>query len=285
MESHKISTVAKSVVLENGLELTYCEFGEQNEEVLLSGAFYFHTFTPVVEGLAKRYHVYGIVMRMDTKGPFTQFNADGTVNWDRQWGDDIYQFAKAMGIEKFHYAGKCHGVNPGWYMVKEHPEMLDTFASLYLVPHLCPRNATKWIESMAGGIIEQTKLSIRHQERVPIKMAEIQTLATAAQQSPDDIKPDPNLVIYPDSPQLLWDNLEECEEAMRNVNVPILLMFGTEDILFNDYFDSNIKAMQIIPRAKTVLLQGERHLLEMDCAERMVSEIIFFIDESRKNYD
>ena len=71
---------------------------------------------------------------------------------------------------------------------------------------------------------------------------------------------------------------------MKSIKTPVLLVFGTEDILFHDYYDSNLKAMQIIPGVKTVLLQGERHLMEMDCPERMASETFFFIDESRKNY-
>ena len=38
-------------VLPNGREVTYCERGENNPEVLITGAFYFHTFMPVVEYL------------------------------------------------------------------------------------------------------------------------------------------------------------------------------------------------------------------------------------------
>jgi hypothetical protein len=67
MEANKIQGEAKSLLLDNGVELTYCERGEQNEEVLMMGAFYFHTAMPVVEMLAERYHVYGVVMRFDGK--------------------------------------------------------------------------------------------------------------------------------------------------------------------------------------------------------------------------
>lgn len=111
MEAHKVFKNCKSIVLPSGIELTYCEFGENNTEVVLNGSFYFHTFTPVMEELAKHYHVYGIVMRFS--GNATELNEDGSVNWGMQWGEDVYQFAKAMGIEKFHYVGKCHAVNPG----------------------------------------------------------------------------------------------------------------------------------------------------------------------------
>lgn len=280
MEANKIAKNAKSIFLENGIELTYCEFGEDNKEVMISGAFYFHTFLPVMEAMAKQFHVYCVVMRLD--GPTSQVNKDGSVNWGRQWGEDLYLFAKAMGIEKFHYVGKCHGTNPGWYMIKEHPEMLETFCSFYMAPHLCPRSARQWLEiPEKEGPMGLLSRSIRNQDRIPIKLAEVKTLGAAGGPEAGE---NSEAARYGDAPQLIWDTLEECETAMRNIQTPILLLFGTEDVLFHDYYDSNLKAIQLIPRAKTVLLQGERHLMEMDCPERMASEAMFFIEESKKNY-
>ena len=78
MDANKIKGEAKSLLLDNGVELTYCERGAEHSEVVLCGAFYFHTFMPVIEALAERYHVYGIVMRFD--GKTDQLNADGTTN-------------------------------------------------------------------------------------------------------------------------------------------------------------------------------------------------------------
>lgn len=49
MEANKVQGEAKSLALENGIELTYCERGKEHEEVVVTGAFYFHTFMPVVE--------------------------------------------------------------------------------------------------------------------------------------------------------------------------------------------------------------------------------------------
>lgn len=283
MEANKVSKNGRSVVLDNGLEVTYCEFGEENKEVVLSGALYFHTFTPVLEELAKRYHVYGVVMR--TGGEGTELNADGSVNWGRQWGWEMAEFAKAMGIEKFHYVGKCHGTIPGWYMIKEHPEMLETFCSFYMAPHLCPRNSRQWIEiPKAEGPMGMLKRTMRKQENIPLKIAEVQTLGVSAAGGPEVGAPELESGKYGDAPELIWNSSEDCERDMKNIKTPVLFVFGTEDILFHDYYDSNLKAMQIIPRAKTVLLQGERHLMEMDCPDRMASEAFFFIDESKKNY-
>ena len=48
MEAQKIKGEAKSLILDSGIELTYCERGENNEEVIICGAFFYHTFMPVV---------------------------------------------------------------------------------------------------------------------------------------------------------------------------------------------------------------------------------------------
>ena len=73
-------------------------------------------------------------MRMDGEG--VNHSADGKNNWPRQWGEDVWQFTQKIGIEKFHYVGKCHGTNPGWYITRNHPEALLSFSSFFLSPHI-----------------------------------------------------------------------------------------------------------------------------------------------------
>ncbi len=279
MEANKIKGEAKSVVLSNGVELTYCEYGQEHEEIVISGAFYFHTFAPVLEGLAKRYHVYGVVMR--GTGETVERMADGTVNWDRQWGRDIYDFARAMGIERFHYVGKCHGTNPGWYLVKEHPEVLYDFCSFYMAPHVLPRNSNQWMDTVENeGPQALMAKAMRHQERIPLKIAEIQALGPEGAKSLP-----PETQTQADSPEVIWDSLEDCRHTLENCPVPVLYLFGTDDIVFQDHLDATLLAMRITKGAKTVMLQGERHLLEMDCPQRMVDEAFFFIDELAKKLD
>ena len=59
MERNKVAKNCKSVFLDNGVEITYTEFGEENEEIIISSAIYIHTWSPVLEELGKKYHVYG----------------------------------------------------------------------------------------------------------------------------------------------------------------------------------------------------------------------------------
>lgn len=275
MEANKIKGECKSIILDNGAELTYCEYGKENKEVMIVGAFYFHTVMPVIQGLAERYHVYGVVMRFD--GPTDELNADGTTHWSRQWGKDIYDFSQKLGIDKFHYFGKCHGTNPGWYCVKEHPEVLDTFCSFYLAPHLYKQNSNKWFELLNGD--DTTKMmaaAMRKPEGLKAKMEEMASIGSSATS--------PAIPQYAAAPEKIWSTLEECRKTLKNMTVPVGYMFGTIDPLFEDHFDSNMYAIRNTKGSRTVILDGECHLMELDCPDRVVNEVFTFIDESRKNY-
>ncbi len=277
MEANKIQGEAKSLTLPNGIEVTYCERGEEHDEVVVTGAFYFHTFMPVVEELAKRYHVYGVVMRLD--GPTTEFEPDGSVNWARQWGSDIWGFCEAMGIDKFRYIGKCHGTVPGWYIVKEHPEALQAFASFYLAPHVLPQNSNKWLDMAKSGDVSAMMGAAMRKPKtgVPAKMAEIAALGVdlASQELPEE---------YAAGPEHVWDSIDDCREALLNLDIPVCYLFGSEDPVFADHMDSSIWAIKNTRHARTVLLNGERHLMEIDCPERVAQECIDFFESAKTDW-
>ncbi|MBR4861243.1 MAG: alpha/beta hydrolase [Firmicutes bacterium] len=287
METRLVGKNAKKMLLENGVELEYCEFGEENEEVLVMGYFYYHSILPMVEELAKKYHVYGIVLRMDGKG--TQFAADGTIHWANQWGEDVYLFCKTLGLESINYFGKCHGVIPGWWMVKNHPEMLGCFASTFMVPHIKGGMPVRWMQNAGLSPEETVRNTMRRVDKAYIKANEIQKLnAGIGGQAGQSVANSPSMAIaarYSGCPEVIWDSIEECREDLANTDIPVLLMYATEDILFMDYEESNFECAKVIKNAKTVILQGEKHLFEIDCSERFASEVSFFFDECKKNYE
>lgn len=278
VETWKFGGPCKSIVTEDGIELSYCEYGGENEEVVITGAFYFHTWLPVVTGLAEHYHVYGVIMRFGD-GEGTMLNEDGSIHWAKQWGDDIYQFAKAMGISKFHYVGKCHGSTPGWYLIKEHPEMVESFCSFYLSPHITEQNSDHWHDKVTFE--EQLERTQRGgQEGVKKKAAEMKALSM----KPAGYGGTPPAEKYQMGANLLWNTPEECLDFVRNLDIPVCYMFGTDDILFKDWLDNNVMMMCETKRSRTVILQGERHLMCMDAPDRIVSEVDFFIQETKKGY-
>ena len=276
MEQNKVKGLAKSIVLPNGAELTYCERGEQNKDIIITTAFYFHTFMPVIEGLAKSYHVYGIVMRFD--GITDQKNADGSTHWGKQWGKDVYDFCQQMGITRYIHVGKCHGTIPGWYMVKNHPEMLDCFASFYLAPHIYKEHGDRWTSLMACGDLKKLMANAL---RDPLgglqkKMEELNSLGGSATS--------PEITMYGGYSELLWDSTDDLKQTLHNMTVPVGYCFGSTDPLFLDHYRSNMYAVLNTKGATTTFLQGECHLMELDSPERVVSGVLSFIDEVHKGF-
>lgn len=271
MEANKIKGEAKGLTLANGAELTYCERGAENPEVIITGAFFFHTFMPVVEKLAEKYHVYGVVMRFDGAGD--ELNADGSVNWSRQWGKDIYDFAQALQLEKFHYVGKCHGTVPGWYLVKNYPALLKSFSCYFLTPHLCKQNSNQWFSLLTGGDFSaMMRAAMRKPETgMKIKMEEMASVGKV------DVTIVPQYAA--NFTEHIWDSREACIETLKNMPVPIEYLFGTDDLFFQDHFDSSIFAMMNTRGAKSVILGGERHFMEIDCPEKIAEEILNFISK------
>ena len=276
MEAQKIQGEAKNLILDSGIELTYCEHGEKNSEIIICGAFFFHTFMPIIEKIAEKFHVYGVIMRFDGKS--TEKNSDGSINWSRQWGSDIYNFAKKLNLQKFHYVGKCHGTVPGWYLVKNYPEMLQSFSSFFLAPHTKNQNSNQWFELLAKkDLTAMMSAALRKPETgTPKKMAEMATVGEV------------DATIIPkyasNFTENIWSSNEDCIEFLKKNEIPIEYLFGSEDLFFQDHFDSNIFAMMNTKNSRSVILAGERHLMEIDCPERVAKEIEIFIEESKKSY-
>ena len=58
-------------------------------------------------------------MRFDGKAE--EFNANGYVNWARQWVSDVYNLAKELNLPK------CHGSVPGWYLMEAFNETAELY--------------------------------------------------------------------------------------------------------------------------------------------------------------
>lgn len=282
MEANKIKGEAKALKLANGAELTYCERGENNEEIVVMPGFFFYTFMPMLEGLAERYHVYGVIMRFD--GPGDELNEDGSINWTRQWGKDIYDFCEAMGIRQYIHFGKCHGSVPGWYMVKEHPEMVKYFASFFLAPHVKEQNSNNFF-SLEDGVEAFMARGIRKvEEGLAKKMEEAAAIGMNKNDPATAAKTQSIIQTYASAPEMIWGSKEACAEGLKNMTVPVGFLFGTEDEFFDDHFDSNMWAIRNTRGSRTIFLQGEHHLMELDCPQRVVKAAFDFYDECEKGY-
>ena len=283
MEQNKVRGEAKSFTTSCGAELTYCELGREHDEVVMFPGFFFHTFMDVAEIMAERYHVVCMVMRFD--GPGSELHEDGEVNWTRQWGADLYELCRGLGVERFWLFGKCHGSLPGWYMAKNHPEMVLGLASFFLAPHVKGQDGNSWFESMANGASGMMSAGMRKPETgTPKKMVEVEAIGMSDGDPEAAMAQGFVIQRYGGCAEAVWDTPEECDAFIRSMEVPVGYLFGTEDPLFQDYKASNIHAITHTRGSRTVFLQGECHLMEIDCPERAVSEFYAFVDDVRAGF-
>ena len=112
---------------------------------------------------------------------------------------------------------------------------------------------------------------------LPKKMAEMKSIGNSASS--------PAEPLYASAPDKIWDSLEQCENDLRNAIVPVGFMFGSEDPLMADYWDSNMYIWKVVKGCHFTILQGEKHLMEIDCPERVADEAFTFIDQAHKNYE
>ena len=94
----------------------------------------------------------------------------------------------------------------------------------------------------------------------------------------------PEAAMQAEKAHLIWDNVEEAKLNLENITIPVGYLFGTEDPFFTDWKDNNIWAMMNTKNARSVILGGERHLMELDTPERVAQEAFVFIEESKNIY-
>lgn len=277
----RVAENCKKVTLDNGIDIPYCEFGEENEDIIITGAVYFITYNEFLKELAKKYHVYGFIMRLDGEGD--EKNPDGSINWTRQWGKDIYEAAKKLGLNRYHYVGKCHSAMPGWYIIKEHPDCLLSMTSISASLHAFPPDADQWTERQKADGPKFALNSMKKKQNLPKKVAEAKTVGNTGFQGSQALS---NMAKYGShSEEVLFGDYAAVKEFIATIKTPVCHIFASDDILYYDFKSSNEYAMYHTPGAKFVMLQGEKHLMEMDMPVLLAREVCFFIEGTTLKYE
>ena len=111
---------------------------------------------------------------------------------------------------------------------------------------------------------------------LPKKMEEMASIGDSAQS--------PIVPLYAAAPEKIWNSIEECDEFLKNMTIPVGYFFANDDPVFQDYYESNIYGIMNTRGARTIILNGEKHLMELDSPERVASEVFGFIDECHKGF-
>ena len=285
-ESKWIGENCHCVTLDNGYDLPYTEFGEENEEVVICCGAYFHTFNDILKDIATKYHVYGITMRQQMADeeageevPATEFNEDGSILWTRQWGVDTWNAIQLLGLDEkpFNFMGKCHGVVPGWWIWRNHPEALSSLVSMNLVMHVQDRDKDDWDRLQREQPNEFTLRSMRKKEGFARKAQEVALIGLNVGRGNKGID---SRKANRQSTNVEWvcDSYDEVRERLTTNEVPIEYIFSTDDILYEDYKTANEWAVFNTARSRSVYLQGERHASTMDIPHRLAWECMSFFE-------
>lgn len=276
-EDSRVAENCRKVTLADGTILPFCEFGAENEEIIVTGAVYFITYNELLKELAKKYHVYGFIMRIDENGNETERNSDGTINWLRQWGKEVYEATQLLGLQRFHYMGKCHSVMPGWYIAAEHPECLLSMTSISASFHCCPQDQDQWTERQKTDGPKFALNAMRKKTNLPKKAAEAKTVGNTGFQGEGALAAMAKYGSH--SEEVFFGDYEKCKEFYANYEVPTCYIFATEDLLYYDFKSSNEYVLYNTKNGKFVMLDGERHLFEMDIPLKLGHEVLAFLEQ------
>lgn len=82
-----------------------------------------------------------------------------------------------------------------------------------------------------------------------------------------------------------FEDYEDVLEYMSHINVPILMIYGTEDPGYKDWAEQIFKLAAVVPDMKLVTFQGERHLFEIDVPDKIANEVIFYLRSLKSEID
>lgn len=207
------------------------------------------------------------------------------------WAQDVYQFSRELGLGKFIYWGASHGGGIGFHLALAHPEVLKGFVSEVGVPHdrsrpLPEMSNLRRKQREAGNNTEKARIVVRavletmfnpttEKRRLEIRERFLnEAVEKYVNRSPGDLS------ITVGTPLPDCKTNEELGRRLGQIKVPTLLIVGGQDPQVST--EVSIIALKAIPGAKAVFFQDEGHFISMESPEKLVPEIVTFVNKINK---
>lgn len=250
------------VISANGAELYSEEYGSGPDVVLSAQNQITSGSESYLELLAAAgLHVYSIQLRgFGRSGPAAGEPVGG---WYPTWAEDVYQFARALGVSRFIYTGVSHGAGVGWNLVLMHPEAIRAFVGIVGGPH--DRSRPR-VRGMGLARVPMYVVPTDDPVRLRRRAAWQQSSASAVAEPIDPGRVFPEL-----------ETNEQVTERLRQVRVPTLLLNGAQDDIIPA--EMSLRVANAVPGAKMVLYQDHSHTLAREAPERLVAEVALFLKE------
>jgi pimeloyl-ACP methyl ester carboxylesterase len=274
----------------NGVKLYYDEFGSGDKVVIAASGgdfkrpdlnqwpFYLSNYG---------YHVYTVCLRGHWKS--THIFEDYGTEFYNMWADDIYEFGKFVGADRFIYTGLSHGSGVGWHLADRHPEVLKAFVAIVCGPHYLEGGDLN--DKLTSPARERTIQAadnpalkaewIKDQEpdwsKVPAdKMAGEkkrweERKADMEEMSPEEMRLRPMIAFA-------WIRTEqELIEKLKTIQVPMLMIAGCQDAIVS--VNASIRSACAVPNAKTIFYQAGTHVVAYDPVwkDDVRDEILLFL--------
>jgi pimeloyl-ACP methyl ester carboxylesterase len=270
----------------NGATLYYREYGSGDRYVLSAqGGFDLDEKGWPMDLADEGFHVFTIQIR--GHGKSTHVHEDLGEEWYNIWADDVYEFAKRKGIDRFFYTGQSHGAGIGWHLALRHPEVLVGFAALVGGPHSRKGGMTSpaRLETIrTAGDPEARKRSAEQVRRHflgfaekfahdPELKAEFEQKAEKAYQEElkravEEIK------INPRKPLAYLKTDEEVYEELSKIEVPVLMINGYKDELVP--ITDIVWPITVIKNSKLIVYQEAGHSIHYDRRDDVRRDIALF---------
>ncbi len=269
----------------NGVTLSYREIGTGDKYLISTQNFFLADSHMELLGKPPyNYHVFLITMR--GYGESEHIFDSTPQNYVKLWGEDVIAFAEAMGIGPFYYSGVSHGCFAGWYIAFHKPWLLRGF-----VPTSGVAQFTKPGERRLPAATNVDIDGIVGNYEVLKKMAWIEHWPT---QNPDRLrrreanhknhlellmkrKKEEFLIINTDMSACEAASVEEFEERLAGLEVPILIINGMLDQLSTP--EKAFRAAQLIPGAQLLIYQHLGHGGPDECPELIARDCDRFFQD------
>lgn len=270
----------------NGATLYYNEYGSGDKYVLSSQMGFDSDEIGWPMDLADEgFHVFTIQIR--GYGKSTHVSEDLGGEWYNIWADDVYEFAKSKGIEKFLYTGQSHGAGIGWHLSLRHPEVLVGFAALVGGPH-----SRKGGETSPGRLktimsADDPEATLKRAESTknyflafaekfsdnPELKAEFERKAQKGyewelERTVEEVR------VNPRKPLSYLKTDEEVYQELSKIQIPVLMI--------NAYMDKMVPVtdilwpVKVIKNSKCIIFNNAGHDVHYDCRDDVRREIALF---------